>query len=59
MWDISQIREEAPSDYETALCAALMGILGRELHDLPAIVGGLNETEMAPEGGGGPNYPNM
>jgi len=52
MWDISQIREEAPSDYETALCAALMGILGREIHDLPAIVGGLNETEMAPEGGG-------
>ena len=52
MWDISQIREEPPSDHETALCETLMGILGREVHALPGIVRGLSETEVAPEGGG-------
>lgn len=50
MWDISQIREEAPTEYETALCQALMGILATGMHDLAGIVRALDEGSLGPEG---------
>jgi len=40
----------APSSYERALGAALFGILKRNIHELHAIVGALNETEVRPPG---------
>ncbi len=52
MWDISQIRETAPSEYETALCQALGKILTAGTHDLADIVQALNDGALAPESGG-------
>ena len=52
MWDISQIRETAPSEYDTALCKALMEILTAGRHDLADIVQALNDGAAAPEAGG-------
>lgn len=40
----------APGPYERALCQNLMQILGRKVHDLPAIVAALNQTDVRPEG---------
>jgi hypothetical protein len=52
MWDISQIRETAPSEYESALCKALMEILSAGQHDLAEIVQALNDGDIEPEAGG-------
>lgn len=52
MWEISQIRETAPSAYEAALCEAVFAIVRREVHDLPGIVKELNESDVRPEAGG-------
>jgi len=48
----SQIRSEPPSAYETALCQALMAVLGRNVHDLAGIAAGLAQGPLRPEAGG-------
>ena len=52
MWGTSQIREEPPTHYESALCEELVGILRRGIHDLARIVAELKKTEVKPETGG-------
>ena len=52
MWEVSQIREEAPTEYETALCKALGDILTAGTHELCDIVQALDDGALAPEGGG-------
>ena len=42
---------ESPGAYETALCGALFDILGRGMHDLPAIVDALNAKGVRPPQG--------
>lgn len=52
MWGTSQIREQPPSEYEVALCEALVEILRGGTHDLRGIVGKLRTTGVRPEAGG-------
>ncbi len=40
------------SDYEKLLSRALIGILGRGIHDLPGIIAALNKTEVGSQSGG-------
>ena len=42
---------DSPTDYEQALCGALMGILGQEKHALADIVAGLNDAGIKTEAG--------
>jgi hypothetical protein len=39
----------AASQYEKDLARALLGVLGRGIHDLPGIVAGLNGSDVRPE----------
>ena len=52
MWGTSQIREESPTKYESALCEELVAILRRGIHGLASIVAELKQTEVRPETGG-------
>jgi hypothetical protein len=40
------------SEYEKVLAGALLGILGRSIHDLAGIVAALNQTEIKPRNAG-------
>ncbi|HXS39306.1 MAG TPA: recombinase-like helix-turn-helix domain-containing protein [Stellaceae bacterium] len=41
----------SPSDYEKQLSGALLGILSRNIHDLPDIVAALNQSAVRPASG--------
>ncbi len=50
--DIFRTRLESASEYELALAENLCEILGRGMHDLPAIVEGLRTSDLtSPDGG--------
>ena len=47
-----QHRARAPNDFESGLADTLMATFADEIHDLPGIVAGLNESSVANPGGG-------
>ena len=50
--DIYRTQLESASEYDVALAETLCEILGRGMHDLPAIVEGLRTSALAsPDGG--------
>jgi hypothetical protein len=48
---IHRTLKPAPSPQETALAGTLIGILSRNIHDLPGIVAALNASRVLPAAG--------
>ena len=52
MYEAALAEPRRAGEYETALCDALLEILGRKIHDLPGILSALDASDVKPSGGG-------
>ena len=52
MYEAALAEPRRAGEYVTALCDALLEILGHKIHDLPGILNALDASDVKPSGGG-------